>query len=107
MGAKTNDERTRTRSKRVEGRLSPSRRRRLVLFFVEQVTSQPDGRTSRVIAVKTAAKVKKAVSDRLRRRRRRLVDFDRLPADIMASFHESERDILARERGREEWMARE
>ena len=58
--------------------------------------------------MKTAAKVKKAVSDRLRRRRR-LVDFDRLPADIMASFHESERDILAREgeREREEWMARE
>ena len=55
--------------------------------------------------MKTAAKVKKAVSDRLRRRR--LVDFDRLPADIMASFHESERDILAREREREEWKARE
>ena len=57
--------------------------------------------------MKTAAKVKKAVLDRLRRRR--LVDFDRLPADIMASFHESERDILAREgeREREEWMARE
>ena len=53
--------------------------------------------------MKTAAKVKKAVSDRLRRR---LVDFDRLPADIMASFHESERDILARE-WKEEWMARE
>ena len=87
------------------------RRRRLGLFFVEQVTSKPDeaaaggGRTSRVIAVKTAAKVKKAVSDRLRR----WVDFDRLPADIMASFHESERDILAREgeREREEGMARE